>query len=172
MPGMDPRSGIVALVGNPRAGSRTAMVAVRVAERFRLGDEPVEVIELAELGPVLLDWSQEQPALDAALKTVADCRLLVVATPTYKASYTGLLKAFFDRYGSGALKGTASVAVMVGAAPQHYLAVDFHLRPLLAELASTCVAGLYVLESDLERLDEVVAEWVAGLAPPALPSTD
>ena len=172
MPGMERRSGIVALVGNPRAGSRTSTVASKVADRFRLGDEPVDVIELADLGPALLDWSQDQPAVDEALKAVAGCRLVVVATPTYKASYTGLLKAFLDRYGSGALRGTASVAVMVGAAPQHYLAVDFHLRPLLAELASTCVAGLYVLESDLERLDEVLAEWVAGLAPPALPSTD
>ena len=166
---MEPRSGIVALVGNPRAGSRTAMVASKVAERFRLDDEPIDVVELAELGPALLDWSA-QPAVDAALSAVAASRLVVVASPTYKASYTGLLKAFLDRYSSGALRGTASVAVMVGAAPSHTLAVEAHLRPLLADLGSTCVAGIYVLESDLERLDEVLDEWVDGLAIPTMPS--
>jgi FMN reductase len=167
---MERRSGIVALVGNPRPGSRTAAVASSVAERFRLDGEPVDVVELADLGPALLDWSA-QPEVEAALTAVAGCRLVVVATPTYKASYTGLLKAFFDRYSSGALRGTASVAVMVGAAAHHTLAVDAHLRPLLAELGSTCVAGIYVLESDLERLDEVLDEWVAGLALPVSPAT-
>jgi hypothetical protein len=34
------------------------------------------------------------------------------------------------------------------------------------------VAGIYVLESDLERLDEVLDEWVDGLALPALPAAD
>jgi FMN reductase len=86
-----------------------------------------------------------------------------VATPTYKASYTGLLKAFLDRYGVGGLAGTLSVGVMVGASQAHALAVEAHLRPLLTELGSTCIGGLYALERKLETLEETLDEWVAAL---------
>ena len=93
---------------------------------------------------------------------------MVVASPTYKASYTGLLKAFFDRYGNDGLAGTVAVAVMTGAAPVHALSVEVHLRPLLVELgASVPARGLYVTEGQMEDLDPVVAAW-AGSARPLL----
>jgi len=63
--------------------------------------------------------------------------LVVVASPTYKATYTGILKSFFDRYNSDALVGTVSIPVMTGAAPIHALAPEVHLRPLLVELGSS-----------------------------------
>jgi FMN reductase len=55
---------------------------------------------------------------------------------------------------------------MVGAAPQHALAVEVHLRPVLVELGATMpTRGLYVMESQLESLDEVVGAWVAEAVP-------
>jgi len=89
--------------------------------------------------------------------------ILVVATPTYKASYTGLLKAFFDRYGTNGLAGVTAVPVMLGGAPIHALAVDTHLTPLMLELGASCpTRGLFILESELDRLDEVIAAWQAA----------
>ena len=56
---------------------------------------------------------------------------------------------------------------MVGAGPAHALAVEVHLRPLLVEIGATLpTRGLYVLESDLPRLEEVVAEWTKEAGPP------
>lgn len=141
----------VVLVGNPRAGGRTTRVALAVAEW--LGPVDVHVIELAEFGPAVLDPSDER--LAAAQHAVGSCELLVVASPTYKATYSGLLKVFLDGLDGGALRGKVAIPVMVGAAASHMLAVELHLRPLLSELgAITPLPGLFAVDSEV---DEFVA---------------
>lgn len=51
------------------------------------------------------------------------CSDVVVAAPTYRAAYTGLLKAFLDRYPSNGLSVTA-FAVMTGASATHSMVID------------------------------------------------
>ena len=108
---------VAVVVGNPKAGSRTLRVAMAVAGALQGADgsstDPL-VIDLAELAPELFDF--ESVAVKASLEAVAHSDLVVVASPTYKATYTGLLKSFFDRYNSDALVGTVSIPVMTGAA--------------------------------------------------------
>jgi FMN reductase len=92
--------------------------------------------------------------------------LAVVASPTYKASYTGLLKSFLDWFSTTDLEGVVVVPLMVGAGRQHALAVEVHLRPVLVELGATLpTRGLYVTEEQFEELDAVVAGWLAEAAP-------
>ena len=69
-----------------------------VAERLT-GAAPATVVELAELGPALLGWGD--PAVEAAKRAVAGADLVVFASPTYKATYTGLLKLFLDQFAAG-----------------------------------------------------------------------
>ena len=89
----------------------------------------------------------------------------MVASPTYKATYTGLLKLFLDGYGPSPLAGVEAVPLMVGAAPHHALAVDVHLTPLLLELGAPVPRrGLYVLESELAGFAGRAREW-ASLSP-------
>jgi FMN reductase len=158
---------ITTVVGNPRIGSRTRVAAEAVAESLaglarEQGRAPdLHVVELAELANQVFAFPSEPS--DAALALVQSSDLLVVASPTYKATYTGLLKAFFDRFGSDALAGVAAVPVMLGGAPIHMLAVDTHLTPLLLELGASCpTRGLFILESELEQLDAVVGAWRAA----------
>ena len=73
--------------------------------------------------------------------------LVVVASPTYKATYTGLLKIFLDRFAGGTgLRGVA-VPLMLGGGPGDALAPEHTLRPLLDELGGRTVRGLYVLDA-------------------------
>lgn len=135
----------VVLVGNPRPQSRTLRTATEVAADL-MGREPDHVIDLAMLGAHLLDMQDEDVA--AALGLVRSCSLVVVASPTYKASFTGLLKIFLDRFGAGELTGIRAVPVMLGASPHHALAVEVHLRPVLVEIGlSTPTAGLFLIDS-------------------------
>jgi FMN reductase len=161
---------ITTIVGNPRVGSRTRLAADAVAASLeRLARDAGrevdrQVVELAELMGELFAFPGE-PA-DTAVALARSSDLLVVASPTYKATYTGLLKAFFDRFGSNALAGVVAVPLMLGGAPVHTLAVDVHLHPLLLELGASCpTRGLFVLESDLEQLDAVVESWRAANEP-------
>ena len=63
-----------------------------------------------------------------AVKRVQECELLVVASPTFKASYTGVLKCFLDQFPSGGLAGVTAFPVMLGAGPGHAMAPEQMLR--------------------------------------------
>ena len=94
------------------------------------------------------------------------CSLVVVASPTYKASYTGLLKSFLDWFSTTDLLGVTVVPVMTGAGAHHALAVEVHLRPVLVELGATLpTRGLYVTESELAAADDVIVEWLLAAGP-------
>jgi len=156
------------VVGNPKPGSRTLDVAVAVAraaseEAGLEGADPI-VVDLALHGAEVLDWSSE--VVRGLVDAIGGCSLLVVATPTYKASYTGLLKCFLDWFPTTGLRGVVTVPVMVGAGPAHALAVEVHLRPVLVEIGATLpTRGLYVQESELPRLDAVLAAWRSEAGP-------
>jgi FMN reductase len=158
---------IAVVVGNPKAQSRTLIVATAVANRIAAGlpGEPeILTVDLAEVAGRLFDWGDQEVAdLNAS---VAASDVVVAASPTYKATYTGLLKAFLDRYGNNGLAGVTGVPLMVGAAPIHALAPEWHLRPLLIELgASVPSRAIYVMEGQLEALGDVVEAWATTALP-------
>ena len=90
------------VVGNPKPMSRTYEAAQIVLDKLT-GAKPDLSVDLVDFGPALLDWSDVRVAETIAAVQQSD--LVVFASPTYKASYTGLLKLFLDRFGSGALTG-------------------------------------------------------------------
>jgi FMN reductase len=156
------------VVGNPKPRSRTLIVAEAVASAAAgaaglVGAERMTV-DLADLGPHLFDWSSAD--VRAAVEGIRSCALVVVASPTYKASYTGLLKSFLDWFSTTDLDGVTVVPVMVGAGLQHALAVDAYLRPVLVELGATLpTRGLYVTEDQFDALDELVSGWLVQAGP-------
>ncbi|QVQ51804.1 NAD(P)H-dependent oxidoreductase [Spiractinospora alimapuensis] len=172
------------LVGNPRPGSRTATAALaaarHVADRRGLSGD-ARVIELSDLAPTLLAPTPDTE-VTAALERVRSSRVLVVASPTYKATYTGLLKAFLDLLPGDALSGVTALPLLVMGSPAHTLAVEVHLRPLLLELGATVpTPGLAVLQSTIEStaspgdgspLDEQLTAWATRVAPQIPPSRD
>ena len=150
------------VVGNPKPGSRTLASAVRVAREVA-GREPDLVVDLAELGARLLDWSDEE--VGRLVADVGDADLVVVASPTYKATYTGLLKLFLDRFAAGTGLTGVAVPLMLGAAPAHALAPEVTLRPLLTELGAVVpVRALYVLDAQHD-LPEAYDAWLATARP-------
>lgn len=137
---------VTLVVGNPQAGSRTRGAGELVAAR--LGDA-VDVIDLADHGPDLLAWGSPVVA-DLKARVLAATRL-VVASPTYKAAYTGLLKLFLDQFGHGELGGITTVPMMTGGSADHALAVEVHLRPVLVEIGASCpTRGLFVFGSAVD----------------------
>ncbi|MEV0294568.1 NAD(P)H-dependent oxidoreductase [Nocardia sp. NPDC050710] len=134
---------VTVVVGNPKPASRTLTAAVLVAQGLRPDSAPT-VIDLVDLGPTLL--SRGDPAVAAAARTVAESELVVFASPTFKATYTGLLKLFLEQFDGGAgLSGVVAVPLMLGAGPAHALAPDLLLKPVLVEIgAIAALPGLYL----------------------------
>jgi FMN reductase len=162
-------SAITIVVGNPKRASRTRTVAEAVATRAgtALGLPSFaedDVIELADLGPSLFDWSSADVRRRA--DQLSASRLAVIATPIYKATYTGLLKSFLDWFGQTGLSGVTAIPVMVGAGSQHALAVEVHLRPVLVEIgARVPTRGVFVRDDALDELDATLDAWAEHALP-------
>lgn len=137
---------VTVVVGNPKPASHTRAAGDLLAERLTV-TVPDHVVELTEVGPRLLGWGDE--AVAAAVKTVQASSLVVFASPTFEASYTGLLKLFLDQFAGGTgLAGVVAVPLMLGAGPAHAMAPDLTLKPVLSELGGTCaLPGLYLLDA-------------------------
>jgi FMN reductase len=134
----------IAVVGNPKANSRTRAAAELVVERLT-GAPPDRVVDVIDLGAGLLGWGD--PAVEDAVAAVRAAEVAVVASPTYKATYTGLLKLFLDHIGTGDLAGVVAVPLMLGGGPTHALAPELLLKPVLVELGATApTRGLYLLD--------------------------
>jgi FMN reductase len=154
-------STVAVVVGNPKPNSRTLSAAEHVARE--LAGEPDLVVDLATLGPAILDWSD--PTVADLVKQVGAADLVVVASPTYKAAYTGLLKLFLDRFAGGTGLSGLAVPLMLGGSPAHALAPELTLRPVLTEIGGTVPGrALYVLDSQHDD-PEAYAAWLAVTGP-------
>jgi FMN reductase len=139
---------VVVVVGNPSPGSRTRRAAEMVAERLS-GEPAASVIELAELGPRLLGFGD--PDVGAAKQQVLDADLVVFASPTFKATFTGLLKLFLEQFGAGELAGTPAIPLMLGAGTAHALAAEVFLKPVLSEIGCSCpTPALFLVDTEWE----------------------
>ena len=150
------------MVGNPKPRSRTRSAAELVVERLT-GAPPDLVVDVVDLGPGLLGWGDS--AVAAAVGALREADLAVVASPTYKGAYTGLLKLFLDQVGTGDLAGVVAVPLMLGAGPGHAMAPDLLLKPVLVELgATTPTRGLYLLDRSWDS-PGALDDWLAAAGP-------
>ena len=177
-----PRSpSIVGVRGSPTSPSRTTVLVTEVTAAFaaRLGG----TAEVVELGPLLADLGAGPHRGDIgdgaqrALATVEGADVLVVGSPAYRATYTGLFKLFFDHVGQYALVDTPVVLTATGGSDRHALLVEHQMRPLFGFFqAFTLPLGIFANESDFAdyrvssvdlqaRIDVAVSRTVALLTP-------
>lgn len=135
---------LVAVSAGESATSKTlTLVAGEVGRRGG------RVIDLSTLSADGLLGRAEDPDVADAVAAAASAFVLVVASPIYRATYTGALKAFFDRFQPGALAKTAVVLVATAGIADHFLSLDTGGRALVASLDGTTVSKVvYAISSD------------------------
>src|SRR5689334_365601 len=112
---------VVELIGNPRTGWRTRALADAAVDALSGAGVALEGRTVLELGQIVGITFGPEPAGTPApvadpFEVVRGARLPVVATPTDKATYTGLLKVFLDRFGHRELAGVVALPVAIAAA--------------------------------------------------------
>lgn len=145
---------LLAITGSPSPSSRTVLVAEQLVNRLSRTGFDAGHLNLRDLpARELLAGDTAASGVGDAVDAVARADGLIVATPVYKASYTGLLKTFLDLLPQDALAGKAVLPVVTGGSLAHLLALDYALRPVLSALgARHVVAGCFLLDSAIERL--------------------
>lgn len=110
------------------------------------------MVDLATLPAEALLARDEHTNVTAAIERVGEASILVVGTPVYRATYTGLLKTVFDLMPQDHLAGKVALLIATGAAPGHMLAIDHGLRPLIASLNGVSAAtSIYALPEDFDE---------------------
>ena len=127
---------IVALAGSPSANSRSTALLRHVLASFPDAVPRSEIVLRDLPATALVRAEFDDPAIRRAREQVAAARLVIVATPIYKASYSGLLKSFLDLLPQDALRGKTVLALGTGGSTAHLLALDYALKPVLAALGA------------------------------------
>lgn len=146
---------IVGVSGSLREPSKTtALVRALVEEAASRGTVETTLVEVASLGPGFAGALRREdvgPDVEAALRAIETADLLIVASPVYRASFTGLFKHLFDFVGQYALVGTPVLLAATGGGERHALILEHQLRPLFGFFqALTLPLGVYASEVDFD----------------------
>jgi FMN reductase len=144
---------VVTLSGSPAQHSRSAFLLRVAAGHLAASGIASDPLDVRDLPPAaLLRADPHDPKIAAAIAAIAGADALIVATPVYKAAYSGVLKAFLDVLPAAALNGKVVLPIATGGSAAHMLAVDYALKPVLSALGARYVLGtVYATDSQLRR---------------------
>lgn len=143
-----PNKLVVGLSGNLTRPSKTrAFVDLIASQAAKAIGAQASTFDLDDLGPSFAR-ARRLGDLDAAatakVELLLNASLLIVGSPTYKGSYTGLFKHFFDLLDPLSLKGKPIILAATGGGDRHSLIVEHQLRPLFGFFeALTIPTGIY-----------------------------
>ncbi|RWE16398.1 MAG: FMN reductase [Mesorhizobium sp.] len=144
---------VVGVSGNFSRPSKTrSLVETIVDTAARELNWESRIFDLVDAGPLLgatFGRKQAPREIDEIWTAIETCDALVVGSPVYKASYTGLLKHLFDVLDMNALRGRPVLVAATAKAPSHELMIDHQFRPLFAFFRANVAAGsVYALDHD------------------------
>lgn len=175
---------ILGISGSPSRPSRTrGLVEGIVSASSRHPRVEASVFDLNDVLPDLgqtLDPRQAAPNVATLLEAIGEADALVVGSPVYKGTYSGLFKHLFDLVDPKALRGKPVVLSATGGSDRHALVLDHGLRPLFAFFAADIIpTAIYGTEGEFSdyrphgeviqaRIDRAADElsWRLGTALP------
>ena len=141
----------VGISGSPSATSKSRGLVEYALSRLAARGARTQLVDLAALPAEPLLGRGTSPTVTAALDAATRAGIVVAGTPVYRATYSGLLKLFFDLLPQDSLMGKVGVPIVTGHGAAHSLAVDHGLRPLFASLGATVVAnGVYATSAQFQ----------------------
>jgi FMN reductase len=151
-------SDVLTIAGSPSQTSRSADVLTyirKLVERHGLSTDSIRVRDLN--AEELLHGRFDGASVRENAAKVADARAIIIATPVYKAAYSGILKAFLDVLPQQALADKVVLPIATGGSAAHLLAIDYALKPVLSALgAQQILGGLYILDAQAQYGDNAV----------------
>lgn len=160
---------ILLLAGSPSTPSRSTRLLHYVGERLALLGHRYVKLHVRDLpAQALLHADFNNAELKIAREQFSQADAVVIATPVYKASYSGILKTFLDLLPQDGLHGKLVLPLATGGSQSHMLALDYGLRPVLSALdAKHVLPSIYATEQQINWsaeqgliLDPAIAQHV------------
>lgn len=167
-----PRDGknlsIIGFSGSPQRPSKTrALVGKVLSEIEKHYGVKGRLFDLVDLMPeigTVIDPAQAPPKVAEVLKLIENADVLVVGSPTYKGSYTGLFKHVFDLIAPTALVRVPVVITGTGGGDRHALSVEHQMRPLFGFfMANQIPTTVYASGSDFTGEEITSAPLIARI---------
>lgn len=142
---------VITLAGSPRFPSRSSSLLEYAREKLNGLDVEVYHWNLQNFAPEDLLYARfDSPALKTFTEQLQQADGLIVATPVYKAAYSGALKTLLDLLPERALQGKVVLPLATGGTVAHLLAVDYALKPVLSALkAQEILHGVFADDSQV-----------------------
>lgn len=142
---------ILLLAGSPSIPSRSTRLLHHVGERLAvLGHRSGKLHVLDLPAQALLHADFNNADIKLAKERVQLAEAVVIATPVYKAAYSGILKAFLDLLPQDGLAGKLVLPLATGGSQSHMLALDYALRPVLLALgAKHVLPSIYATDAQI-----------------------
>lgn len=158
---------VTVITGSATRPSRTAALAGLVSQRLRDEGFNVRELHVRDLpAEALLHARFDDPAIKAAVAQIESSDGVVVASPVYKAAYSGVLKSFLDLLPQFGLRGKTVLPLLTGGSVAHVLVLDYALRPVLQSLdPRLVVSGLFVLDKLIEVGTDGTTKLADEIAP-------
>lgn len=128
---------ILGIQGSPSTSSRSGSLLALAQSHLQGVASHSRLIAVRDLPAAALLHAQfDHPLIRQALDEVAESQVVLIATPIYKAAYSGVLKAFLDLLPQDALRGKTILPLASGGSIAHLLALDYALKPVLSALGA------------------------------------
>jgi len=144
---------VLAISGSPSSSSKTVLLADAALQCLQSIGIETDHLNVRDLDPTaLFTGDVSHPSLRVFLDKVENANGIIIATPIYKASFSGLLKAALDVLPQFALAGKVILPLGVGGSLAHVLALDYSLRPVIQSMgARHIVQSHFVVDAELVK---------------------
>jgi len=147
---------IVAISGSPLLTSRSSAVIELIISVLEEKGFSTISISVHDIPPEDLVFARfESEAVEKLKVLIEKADGVIIATPIYKASYTGILKSMLDLLPQDGLAGKVVLPIATGGTIAHLLAIDYALKPVLSALgARNVVGGVYIVDSQFQKSED------------------
>ncbi|MEM9907158.1 MAG: NADPH-dependent FMN reductase [Cyanobacteria bacterium P01_D01_bin.44] len=146
---------ILAIAGSPSRSSRSSAVLAHSKEVLEAQGLQVETFTMRDIKPEDLVFANfESLDLKRFIDLVEAANGIMIATPVYKATYTGILKALLDLLPQSAFSDKTLLPIATGGTITHLLSLEYSMKPLFAVLGATHIQrGVFIVDAQMQRLE-------------------
>lgn len=140
---------VLTIAGSPALHSRSSAILGYVRQTLEQQGLTTDALHVRDLNAEELLWARfDGPTISNAIERVRQARAVIIATPIYKAAYSGALKSFLDLLPQDGLANKIVLPIATGGSPAHLLAIDYALKPVLSALGAQYILnGIYVQDA-------------------------
>lgn len=149
-------SDIVIISGSPSGHSGTQSVLTYLGTLLEREGLRVKHISVRDVSSdVLMEGKFDSPEVQHIAEILRDAKGVIIGSPVYKGAYSGVLKALIDLFPQDVLQHTPVLPLMTGGSPSHLLALDYALKPVLADLKAHNLKGLYYQDIQINKQSDM-----------------